>query len=1085
MFATAHYAGILDEREKVYFRFDNHGIDTSGNNRDTGNLKVAVLTRNRDGKQVVRCYSVCDTYNSPGARFSERERDSLVRKIRQQNRGLRAGDLSFEQYKVCMHGKGKSQGEKGASVFDAVREDKFGKYSASEINLLRQFPRIGHRLSVKSIERRRLNRNQRGQLDRLINFVQVEPSQQGIDNFMEILASDDEENVRNSLQENILRYVTDTYNNYRAQVRNNIENRNQKFEGYGFLSGFLASFSHLYTIDVDLNLSPRNSRITFLVRHQAERDNIPIIINLATGGTWSHTALNRARGDAERLRASSFISIHTESRYAVCVGLNFNLNRIPFNVDTVELQQDRFPLVRRLFECIENEEIIEDIEDFLLQHIPTEIPINEENRDRILDCITGFAFGSGAFDRHHLQLEGGGELPVAKYVFRYDDEDLGRDASTMVLHAQGSDIVILHIRASNDIQLEAIPLLQGSIAAVGVVTYTLNDRSGINSNAVRFNTPGDYLLENRGNVLGGQLVEIPNAENVHGILEGVMNDDWQDGAQHGKLFAAISRVLMPENMNGDAIINIDSEDKFRSILHGVFCVYDSPDKVLSRYKISKTYGPERIREGVVEEVRTRVTEQRLGLLLLRRPTGNDSDTHPIGYVLGFANNAEEVEQEQDEAERRIGKLMEKERGYLPITSGNKVVLSYAVFNRGAQRAEDLISTRQPCVHKFDRRGRDLRPIEHEGIIDESPPANLLSDVTIQNLRNYRQNVRQEDQRKEKILFFQQGDNDNQCIEVRLHECSKENAIRKWIRLSAHGTIPTTQTAQDVLTQIRGILNNQQIEVSDLLTLEFATSTGYYDYWLQQIDIARAGRLQYQLHTEGNHAFEVVNLARDNQQMTDTLNQFEENAEHQRLTLIITLNNTHWVTLVIERENGNYIGYYANSSGGNVPNNVTGIVRNNLGNNVRIENVSVYQQTDGHNCGLWALENARDINQVLNQNPGRRIQNITDAIKEQLRRDDQNRNENYFRGLRRNIAQLFRDNPQDNVQLQAYHDNKGRIDPLLRTYLELGYHRVGGGYGLGEAPISLSVSDFSDLPQSSLESPEASHVSNLSKGKVGR
>ncbi|WP_353289398.1 hypothetical protein [Wolbachia endosymbiont (group A) of Paraperithous gnathaulax] len=143
MFATARDAGILDEREKVYFRFDNHGIDTSGNNRDTGNLKVAVLTRNHDGKQVVRCYSVCDTYNSPGARFSERERGSLVREIRQQNRSLRAGDPSFEQYKVCMHGKGRSQGETIATAFEIIREkdfggrDKFAKYSASEINLLR------------------------------------------------------------------------------------------------------------------------------------------------------------------------------------------------------------------------------------------------------------------------------------------------------------------------------------------------------------------------------------------------------------------------------------------------------------------------------------------------------------------------------------------------------------------------------------------------------------------------------------------------------------------------------------------------------------------------------------------------------------------------------------------------------------------------------------------------------------------------------------------------------------------------------------------------------------------------------------
>lgn len=75
-----------------------------------------------------------------------------------------------------------------------------------------------------------------------------------------------------------------------------------------------------------------------------------------------------------------------------------------------------------------------------------------------------------------------------------------------------------------------------------------------------------------------------------------------------------------------------------------------------------------------------------------------------------------------------------------------------------------------------------------------------------------------------------------------------------------------------------------------------------------------------------------------------------------------------------------------------------------------------------------------------------------------------------------------------MQLQAYIQNREQIDPLLRTYLELGYHRVGVGCGPVEAPISLSVSDssnFGGLPQSSLEGPEASRVSDLSKGKGGR
>lgn len=314
MFSTAHDANILNANERVYFRFDNHGVNPrNGENRNTANLKVAVY---RDGQQVVRCYSISDRPNSDGLRFSERERDFLVQEIIRQNQGLMEEDLNFEQYKVCMHGKGKSQGEAIATVFEVIREkdrqgrDKFAKYSASEINLIRRL--LGdHRLTIKEIEGRQLNQNQRRQLGRLVNFAQVAQGQQGIDNFMEMLASDRRQDVRDRIRREILPYITDIYNNYRQVLENNIENRNQRFEGHGFLLGFLANFSHRYTIGVDLDLSPRNSHVAFLVRHQVERENIPIVINLATRAP-PYIALNRARSHAERLHVFSFIPIHTE-----------------------------------------------------------------------------------------------------------------------------------------------------------------------------------------------------------------------------------------------------------------------------------------------------------------------------------------------------------------------------------------------------------------------------------------------------------------------------------------------------------------------------------------------------------------------------------------------------------------------------------------------------------------------------------------------------------------------------------------------------------------------------------------------------
>ncbi|WP_269203989.1 cytoplasmic incompatibility factor CifB [Wolbachia pipientis] len=1094
MFATAHDADILDANERVYFRFDNHGIDTGGRNRSTGNLKVAVLTRSRDGQRVVKCYSISDRPNSDGLRFSTRERNALIQKIIQQNPDLREGDLDFEQYKVCMHGKGKSQGEAIATVFEVIREkdlrgrDKFGKYSASEINLIRRLLR-DHRLTIKEIERRQLNRNQLTRLGELVNFVQVAPGQQRIDGFIEMLASNEELDVRDRMYEEIVPYIARIYHNYRQELEYNIENRNQKFESHGFLLGFLANFSHRYTIGIDLDLSPRNSHVAFLVRHQAERENVPIVVNLATRAP-SNIALNRARSHAERLHVFSFIPIHTESRNTVCVGLNFNLNRIPFRVDTVGLQQGRFPLVQRLFEYIEDEEVGENIRDFLLQHLPGEIPRNAENYNRVFDCITGFTFGSSAFDRHPLELEEEDEAPITKYIFRHGDE--GLRCLTMVFHAEGSDIVILHIRAHDAQQQGAINLenlnINGNNVHVWEVSCTLNDQFELDIDQPNdLGLYHDYQNNNANNFLDGDLVQVPNAENVHGISERVMNDGWKNVGQHRELFQEISGALMPLR---DAI-NVNSEDKFRSILHGTFYASDNPYKVLAMYKVGQTYSLKRGQEEEGERaILTRITEQRLDLLLLRQPT---ADTHPIGYILRFAGNAEEIIQKENNAKDQIKELINKQRGYVPITSGNEVVLLPLIFNAGAERVEGLISIpegigREEYVHRLDRGGRDSRPgvlVGPESVIDENPPEGLLSDQTRENFRRF-----YTERKPGQNSIFLLDIDDNLHVPFSYLQGTRAQVIETLKSRIRRGdnSIPT---AQEIRRQIRDILRNQGIEVNDLLTLEFATRNGHYDYWLQQIDIAHAGRLRYQLLTEGNHTFEVANLARNdgNEHIVRVLNQFRENEKQQRLTLIITLNNTHWVTLVIERQNGNYVGYYADSTATAVPGGITDIIQNNLGNNIRINNVSVSQQTDGWNCGLWALENASDINRVLNENPVGQVQNIINIIRDFLGRGHPNRDRNYFQNIRVGISQLFRNDPgfQD-VQLQAYIQNREQIDPLLRTYLELGYHRVGGGYGLVEAPISLGVSDssnFGDLPQSSLEGPEASRVSDLSKGKGGK
>ncbi|MFT4327658.1 MAG: ankyrin repeat domain-containing protein [Wolbachia pipientis] len=118
-------------------------------------------------------------------------------------------------------------------------------------------------------------------------------------------------------------------------------------------------------------------------------------------------------------------------------------------------------------------------------------------------------------------------------------------------------------------------------------------------------------------------------------------------------------------------------------------------------------------------------------------------------------------------------------------------------------------------------------------------------------------------------------------------------------------------------------------------------------------------------------------------------------ERRPLTLIVNLNNNHWVTLVVSHQDGQYSGYYADSLGNNVPDDIRQVLQQNRITN--LNDVSILQQTDGHNCGLWALENARDINAVLQ---GSRS-NIPNEIHNHLQVQ---RDENHFISSRRELSE---------------------------------------------------------------------------------
>ncbi len=156
------------------------------------------------------------------------------------------------------------------------------------------------------------------------------------------------------------------------------------------------------------------------------------------------------------------------------------------------------------------------------------------------------------------------------------------------------------------------------------------------------------------------------------------------------------------------------------------------------------------------------------------------------------------------------------------------------------------------------------------------------------------------------------------------------------------------------------------------TLVEATKKWDYAYWLSQEDIADIARLEYRQFPamdESNADFEILGSL---SQLFITLQLFQskiitEKLTKSRLTLIVNLEGLHWVTLVIFYQENNYLSYYIDSKNNPLPPEYFSLMTNQLGIQQTSISPGFIQQQDGYNCGLWALENAADLNRMLDNN----------------------------------------------------------------------------------------------------------------------
>lgn len=184
------------------------------------------------------------------------------------------------------------------------------------------------------------------------------------------------------------------------------------------------------------------------------------------------------------------------------------------------------------------------------------------------------------------------------------------------------------------------------------------------------------------------------------------------------------------------------------------------------------------------------------------------------------------------------------------------------------------------------------------------------------------------------------------------------------------------------------------------SLVAATVKKDFFYRLNYDDIVDAADLIYNNYqgTDDNHVrfFEVISST---EQLETHLENFLQKKTSKRLTLIVNTLNQHWLTLVISRR-GNIKVYYADSKNNSEQYKAYFLLFNALKIIPFNLTPDFIQQQDEYNGGLWALENAADINRMLDFD-GRFAWGVN-----QLK---QYRGENYFITKRKEFSQKFLSN----------------------------------------------------------------------------
>lgn len=184
-------------------------------------------------------------------------------------------------------------------------------------------------------------------------------------------------------------------------------------------------------------------------------------------------------------------------------------------------------------------------------------------------------------------------------------------------------------------------------------------------------------------------------------------------------------------------------------------------------------------------------------------------------------------------------------------------------------------------------------------------------------------------------------------------------------------------------------NTPRYDLEESSRFVSATENDNYTIWLTQADIANIARYVYGWHgEEGSVIFEVIGSV---DQLGIQLERHKNKLaapNRQSLTFVVNLGDNHWVTLVVAckvllfsafrqpqcsayqglyvpyHAGEQYSAYYIDSLNRGIPDDIRSRLEEEIPG-IDIQSFNIKQQNDGCNCGIFALENARLINDKLN------------------------------------------------------------------------------------------------------------------------